>query len=326
MWSYFPNYSISFERAESLVSNIDTPPLLIQQIVDDVVRLSRWFINLKDITAIDLNLQKEERFRWMFMFYRDYVWVHCARIEKCIDISLPEINEMFWEDSYFYLKFLSRYHDISEWISPIWDIPTPFKIIASQQDRETLEQFEKTLIEIVLLKYNFDSKSGKRTKREALVWYLEKQNIEDQFLSYLDKIDALFVCLHEISWGNKVCSKQKNLPRVSFVWKLHWYLDFLKDVKKWQKLPLLQSVLKTIVEKYPKSTLGLLSDINSLLKIEKLIPHIWKVSRIHTEDNITDDFWIPSYWAWKKVSLELNDIFVWWDKMSWKEILTQVRR
>ena len=282
--SIFPNYSIDSLTVSAFVKKLDIPPLLIWGVIEQIIWLSRWQISY---TADDINnrLEKEKRWRGMSMNFPDNVALHSERVKKMAEVSSSLLSSLYTDFDLEYFVFLAKFHDLPEAISPVWDIPSPFKIKFNANDLVTATKVDIIAIERLLLTYPFPPLKNGSDSRRALYDSLTKGSLEMQVVSYLDKLDWFFTCIQEVLSGNSKKYKQKRLWTKSFLDKALWYIDVLKEIKAGKKLSLLQTAFVQISQ-----------DDKSFFNIWALV-NIENSLKIWTEDH-NRLMEIPSYWLW----------------------------
>lgn len=305
----------------SLVHKISLKPLSEEEISDVQSKVIKILEGDFDFSDSFKKLQKDIYSLPRFvvhipMFYRDTVWLHHERLAllwPCIqymiilweELSSKEKEENF--DFTYFTELLAR-HDEAEVFSPFWDIPTHIKYTLLPEEINLLKQVEESVE--TYISHNFQSveyynepDSMMRLFRDSR----EKESLESQLMSYLDKIDGYMMALHEVTAGN-----------TSFVEPLSNYITIFKRIHEWTQLPLLTPFFKISFEQYRKYLNEFhqedeeytiyywflqfwhLFDVKSLLltweEIETLITS-WVP---HSEDDVErSDFWIPAYLSWK---------------------------
>lgn len=96
--------------------------------------------------------------------------------------------------------FMARYHDASEGISPLGDIPTNLKAKLSPQSHVLLEKIERRCIELMSEPYyvEYDANEVKEIFTEAL----DKSTREGLAMKWFDMVDAYMVIMREMELGN----------------------------------------------------------------------------------------------------------------------------
>lgn len=145
---------------------------------------------------------------------QDNVWIHTKRLEN-IFLSLIPLFE-YWNQSiknktnpclsWFqeidveYLKEFFPVHDIAEWlIQSIGDIPTHIKSQLSDQSKRVLQEVELQALSLIWYDVLWIS-------QEKFALFLEdiqqKNSLESQIVSYIDKYDGLCTAIYEFLRGN----------------------------------------------------------------------------------------------------------------------------
>ena len=144
------------------------------------------------------------------MNLQDNVRIHSERVTQMLEVSLPLLQSIGVDIDEEYLLFLGKYHDFTEAISPVGDIPSPFKASFDEKDKIIARKLDIISLEMLIRFYNFEKKiKNGKTYRSAFVDILDKISLESQILSYMDKLDAFFTCVHESFSGNTKKYKQK---------------------------------------------------------------------------------------------------------------------
>ena len=258
------------------------------------------------------------------MVYRDYVWIHQSRIGSTSMITIDQIQHTFPEVRPQYLLTYALYHDILEWISPFWDIPTPIKLSLSSESQKLLDVIEHKIGLIFItaspiFAENIDSE-------EILDDIINKRSIESKIVSYLDKLDGFMVVIHElISWNRE------------FLGPFHNYRKIFKDIQSWKKLWELSELLHNsgnyidTLNERPDMQAWVISrntTNSSLYNVDTLLQQTEDINSIiwlhptsdSMRDNIWDSCWIDAYQSWKNISIcsanfQTGKESWWWDKI-----------
>ena len=232
------------------------------------------------------------RFEAIPMVYRDYVGLHSQRINFVIWLNRPLFKEIFGEEfNDHYATLYASVHDILEWISPFWDIPTPIKMGLSKRSNEIMNIIERKLWEILIRswplvhpEYEYD--------RAMLEDMISKKTLESQVVSYFDKLDGFLTCYHEIIAGNTELREP-----------FHNYINFFKDVRDRNKLPTLQAYLQWEWDT-DKWDLALFNQIDDLIaQWDRIEDIFWSCTTTESmKENIDNDFWFAMYGAWKRLA------------------------
>ena len=295
------------------------PPLLVEQVAENVLSFIEWnnselpnHQELLDILARTKRFPPYHKYNeGIKMNYQDYVWVHQERMYQMVLLFKNELEALGIDVRI--LLFLCRYHDSPEWISEFWDIPTPVKEKFDASIDNTHILYERAIIKALsenILSGEIEGFSSEEI-HEYLSLCVEKKEIIGQFLSYIDKFDAMMVCFHEvISWN-------KNF----FVKKLKYYKTFFIAVRAGKRLPL----LKDIIAQVPVwSHLNLLftPHISSQLDTAKKEKNS---KNPHNLEDLYESFWVPAYLLWKIATRNISQTQVWDEKMTGEQVVLKMR-
>lgn len=314
-------HDIPIQEIEQLLREIKIPRDEFERIrrkTEEILLLSWDQVgnNMSDSLERDLQLTKDRsehipRFADIPMIYRDYVGIHSKRIMLLIGFERPFFKKVFWNEfNDHYLTLYAEIHDILEWLSPFWDVPTPLKLWLSKKSQEIMDTVERKLWEIYIQRvplahweYEYD---------EAMLEdMITKKTLESQVLSYFDKVDWFLACFHELVAGNK-----------DFLEPFWNYIAIFKDIKSWKKLPNISPL--THKKRDPDSFVDTLCDIDTLLEQENRIhDFFWKCPTTDKmRENIEEDFWLPMYKAWKWIGKQIPAInFGNWCIISWEDMV-----
>lgn len=244
------------------------------------------------------------RFKGMNMIYQDYVGLHQQKVSALIIQTLDYIQFFFPDIRIHYLKDLSDYHDVLEWVSPFWDIPTPIKLALSEKSQQTIDIVEDRLGQIFFyMRPLITFPEHTEEVLEDIIW---KHSIESKVLSYFDKFEGFMTCIHELVAGNE-----------DFYTPFENYIKIFQDIKSGKKLPEIQILLQNR-ERYledlqsrshmysPEVYSSIVQsssifDIDSMLEIADRVNEIFdKYSSTKSmQVNINNDLWIACYGYWK---------------------------
>ena len=302
-----------------LVTEVWISSELIEKTITLIIAILNWQVNgAQVVKEWNEKLYLLKRFNTINnMVYRDYVWIHQHRLANII-INYPYF--ILFNRKHFdldYAKILASHHDITEWISPLWDIITPTKIGLNKNLSKLLEKIELACIELILMNFKIWWVTQK-TQKKLYLDSLYKSTFEWKLVSYLDKLDWFMVCFHEITAGNN-----------DFIKPFKGYLEIFKKIKSLKLYPELSHLFylgKIWFEQYLKKTNSdkshlqqlILStaffDINTILAQENKLKELLKNWKFHDINNINyNDFWFPAYQAWKNATLSMNQSHnLWW--------------
>ena len=134
------------------------------------------------------------------MFYRTNLLIHTKRIRAMIEFFLPFLLEKFPCLDIQLLFWMIEHHDDLELITG--DYPLQLKLLMTPQQRERLKDEEFAALE--LLSRSYPKKIKGYEYRATMLRIMEKNCIESQILSFVDKIDGYSEALHELLAGNNV--------------------------------------------------------------------------------------------------------------------------
>jgi len=300
-------------RIDTLIQELQIPEkerIKVKEKINFILESSHWQIAMNmhhDFTVTWWRAKYTPRFESIAnMVYRDFVWIHEQRVQMLsMQWSLEYVRHHFKNIRPQYLNLYAWIHDILEWISPFWDIPTPIKLALSPESNALLDEIEWKLGE-VLFKIRPPLNQEKYSP-ELLRDMLGKESIESKVTSYLDKLDGFMVVFHElVAWNRDFLVPFRN------------YINIFQDIKNWKKLPelqelfsgqdsFLQSLEFTRQQKTPevyesqKSSCHLF-DIDSILKQAHWIEDvIWRYPTTEAmRESFDDDAWFPAYGTWKQ--------------------------
>jgi 5'-deoxynucleotidase YfbR-like HD superfamily hydrolase len=291
----------------------------IEAILSWKFSIQEWFENL------DTWIYKLKRFSpHAPMFYRDFVWIHLVRmwlIWPCLQYIIQYGDEKLWLrdkcknpregfDFRYFLTMLER-HDDSEIFSPLWDIPSHIKYNLSEKSKQILEQIEISIEECLSKNYQSVEYYNQEEKMKGLfIDARQKITLEAQVMSYLDKVDGFMMAFHEVAAGN-----------ATFIVPLQNYIQILKDIQSWEKLPLISLFFSIFFADYREFLSEIhnpseqeefhlygwleqfwhIFDIQSLISTETKLPRLIETEKHHTlKSLLEDDFWLPGYLSWKR--------------------------
>lgn len=207
--------------------------------------------------------------------------------------------------------FWCLYHDSPEWISVVWDLPTPVKESFNDKMRSIHCDYEIQLIRIVT--QNILDPQITWFSQEKMFKLLKefdtKNTLRWNMLSYEDKFDACMVCLHEVRNGNIDF----------FLEKLKWYAQFFHEVALWKRLPLLQHLTANLQDDW------VLKDIYNASEIHSELARVIACDIANWDKRNSSIDSMISYATWKNAVLQIPSVQVWNIMMTGEEILTKKR-
>ena len=299
-----------------------TPPLLVGEEAEKIHRLLHNIPgSVISEKSLEKNLARLPRFRsnwefntWIRMNYQDFVWIHHERMLQLVR-SLEDEFKQLWIDTNI-LQFLCKYHDSSEGISVVWDIPTPIKEGLSWEIKNIHIAYEqsiiKTLAEDILISETYWLNPYER--HEHLHACIEKEELVHQILSYLDKFDGFMVVLHEVlSWN----------PRY-FIKIMKRYIEIFWDIAKGERLPLLQEFIKTLD---PETSIWKIFSPEMPQQVWKAkVDHQPPKNTFHTSKSIEESFWVEGYRIWKDATKNIQEVQIWGTTMNGEQLLIERQR
>ncbi len=208
------------EKTRTLVvGNFDNSPEILKTWIKTAEDIRRW----RDFPEMSII---------------DTVWSHQRRVAKMVNTSQKAIISTLPEFDFKKTRFMAEYHDMSEGLSPLWDIPTPQKNAMSSDLRELLDKVEVSCIKILstLSHPEFDQKSS---SIEAMLQEMhDKKTPEAQLVKYFDLLDGFFISIYEFNCWN-----------VWFMTPLEYYMDVFDKINQWAYLPIVREITLTINNK-----------------------------------------------------------------------------
>ncbi len=256
------------------------------------------------------NTMDLRRFPMLDKILDDNVFSHQLRlfqILKELTYFFNIINQERPEWDKIDLKYalnLASIHDDTEWVNPFKDIPTIIKISLSDKAKEILDEVEIACIEI-LSKNQSDHLKIESTEdlKSKYLDSLNKNSMEWQLVSYLDKVDWFMYCVHEIfAWNKQFLSPFQDYVRFlteirdnkSKYPKIRYLIDgdkndFEKKVTSWFPYNINRILSKQELTAYSelnrRKNAVKLFDIDSLLTI---VPHVLDIHN-NSETNLLVD-------------------------------------
>lgn len=314
---------VSDDDINILLNEIETPESeveTVRKLTQDILALTEQEALSGNNPALNRMIALTDDRAWYLprfedyeMVYRDYVGIHSERISLLCWTNRPLFKEIFWPDfNDHYLTLYARVHDILEWLSPFWDIPTPLKLSMTQRSKDVMDLVERKLWEIYIRRLPLAH--GEYEYDEAMLEdMITKESLESQVLSYFDKVDGFITCFHElVAWND------------TFLEPFHNYIAIFKDIKSGVKLPNLQVYFNWGSSSDTYWELKAFSAINDILAQEDRIEEfLWKCPTTESmKENISEDFWLPMYKVWKKYVKMMSTCYH-TDMISWEDLLCQ---
>ena len=188
----------------------------------------------------------------------DTVWEHQNRVKNMIHMCQYVIGT-WWID--FDLKkasFMARHHDMTEWLSPFGDIPTPLKRRLSPESASLLKKVEFACLEILSSMDSGEYGMNPNEIRESLIEMENKVTPEAQMVKYFDLLDAYMMSIHEYC-----------LWTTDFLDRAEWYRAVFQEIHRGEYLPYLKQLQKSVYQNIDDhSPIEYLLDVNTLSKLE----------------------------------------------------------
>lgn len=102
----------------------------------------------------------------------DTVWDHQLRVDDLIFLCWYYIINDWREFDFRKASFMARHHDMTEWLSPFWDIPTPIKMSLSSGHKKLLKDVEFACLEILA---TMDSGEYQMTYDQIMATFIEME-------------------------------------------------------------------------------------------------------------------------------------------------------
>lgn len=241
---------------------------------------------LKPIDLTAFPKEREQKLRSIYrysmfevMYYRSDLWMHSLRVFWLTEELLPLAQKHLSIDPEK-ARTLAFVHDDAEIV--MGDIQAGHKLRMSEKELKDVEKQEEHSIDILAKKY--PEKINGYAYKDLLLHASRKDCIEAQFVSYLDKLDALCESLHELLAGN-----------ITLVGSVMMYASWLTDFP--QKYPVLAPLLKS-----KESPLTFLTDrLTPMRTGTEIFAHL---NKPFTKETITIDSNFPFYNTWRRLVLE----------------------
>lgn len=235
-------------------------------------------INFSNFTGRDEALKNIKRFnmpRFTPMFYRTNLLVHSNRVYFMVNDAAPLASMVSQEFDPEKARTLAHVHDDAEILTG--DIQVYYKDRMTPEELAQLDQQEANAIEE--LSQQFPETINGYNYRSLLHHSLNKDCVESQLVSWMDKLDALCECIHEIRAGNS-----------RYIGPARNYLE--------NKLP-------PFPDNYP--TLQPILDIDHpLLNMPQALhlDHLLNMGREHSQRTVLQESAIPYYDHWKNLTIK----------------------
>jgi 5'-deoxynucleotidase YfbR-like HD superfamily hydrolase len=213
------------------------------------------------------------------MLYRSNLWGHTHRVLWLVEEILSAAEKCLKLDS-TKARILALVHDDEEMITG--DIPAGVKAAMSEEEKQQMWEDEKNAADTLAQKY--PKEIDGYNYRAMLKHSADKDCIEAQLVSYLDKIDAYCESLHELFAGN---------------------ISFLRSVVFYEKalpaFPIKYPALKPLFE----SQDSVLSSFRSTLPTNPVkVKDYVHLNKLHTEGSLIASTDFVFYNIWKEVVME----------------------
>ncbi len=300
-----------------------------QIIINQVRNILNWSLNEESLAFnVPQRLKEMKRFKTINrMLYRDSVYMHSLRLNKLLILCSSFIDFISFRNwikfDFWYSSNYCLYHDDSEWILPFWDIPTNIKNNLSDKSKNTLEAIELKIVEILMSVWLIwlDKEWQKSLYKDVV----KKTSLEAILMSYLDKIDWLMSCFHEIlAWNEEA------------MWPFMYYINYFKKLRNssWVLSPFFNTSRQEF-EKYFEDICNdedfrifgfSIFDLDAIIDLENKVGELLNNWKTHTKKSIeSENYWVNSYKLWKHAYL-----MIWYQTFMWEEyspidLLTKVR-
>jgi 5'-deoxynucleotidase YfbR-like HD superfamily hydrolase len=161
----------------------------------------------------------------------DTVWEHQSRVANMIPLCQYFICAASSTFDFRKAWFMARHHDMTEWLSPFWDIPTPLKQALSPKLEVLFKNVDHACIEILAHKSDSDFQGTYTVIKEILLEMDAKKTRESQVVKYFDLLDAYMMSIHEYG-----------LWTIEFLNRVEWYQAVFQKIYKGEYLPFLQEI------------------------------------------------------------------------------------
>ncbi len=214
------------------------------------------------------------------MMYRTNLYVHKERIMAMIQNMYPFISRIYPKFNLELALTIADYHDDIEII--IGDISLQLKLLMNQSEKEILQEKEKMAIKKLLPIYPDKIGEEKKFKTKTILEKAHEKNcLESQFCSFVDKLDGMNEALHEIFAGNIIFLE----PVINYLTKTLDNTD--------QKFFLIKELFKLDNPLFSFPVVNLCDYFDSGRKI----------ATPHTKKSILTKTGIPHYDFWREVTI-----------------------
>ena len=147
------------------------------------------------------NLKEVARWgKFEVVFYRTNLYIHTQRIKLLIESNLDFLKFHFPNLDVALLFLEAEHHDDPEFYTG--DVPLQLKLLMNENERALHKEREFAAVGELIKTYPKTIQGYSYEK--ILMSSLEKNTIESQIVSFLDKIDGSCEAFHEILAGNNV--------------------------------------------------------------------------------------------------------------------------
>ena len=219
--------------------------------------------------------------KFKVMFYRTNLLIHTKRIRAIIESLLPFLLEIYPDLDVELMFLFVDHHDDPEIITG--DYPLQLKLLMNEEEQERLKKEEVDAVNV--LAKDYPKKIKGYNYKEFMMRVMQKNCVESQIVSFVDKVDGYCEALHELLAGNNVFLEPIwNYPHETF--NKHALV---------QKYPLLEKILNS--NNYFFKT-KMVFDIKDFYKSGTIgaIPH--------NEETINRFVGFGHYQTWRDISID----------------------
>ncbi len=213
------------------------------------------------------------------MMYRSNLWMHTHRVLWLVEELLP-LAQTYLNIDPEKTRALALVHDDAEMITG--DVQAGHKARMSKSELKKIDQSEEKAL--IQLSKKFPKNIHGFVYKDLLFHSLNKDCIEAQLVSYVDKIDAQCESLHEVFAGN-----------ISLLRSVMFYVNTLTLFPK--KFPELSALITS-----KDSSFTYLMDVAHPDKSE--IKRYTHLNKPHTKESIKIETDFPFYNTWRKIVIE----------------------
>lgn len=229
-------------------------------------------------------LESIYRYRYFeVLLYRSNLWMHTHRVLWLLEEVVP-LAKKYLDFDLEKARVYALVHDDAEIVTG--DIQAIEKARMSLDEQKEYEKKEAEAIEALVA--NYPKEIGGYSYRELLEHAMNKDCIEAQLVSYLDKVDAYCETLHEIYAGN-----------MSLLRSVVFYSSTLP------LFPIKYPALKEFLSS-KESPFTYLSDQISPFEIRA--ENYKYLNKPHTVESMNKDVDFPFYKEWKRIVVEKGHI------------------